>query len=453
MAILGKKVALFINIENLIYKEIIWKICNEFEDDLEVFQCNEKSNSLLHLGMNVKANYDDFDYIVIINPLKKSTTELKSVLLQRQLYYLQNILGSREQLEKSLKLLENSRIEGMLVPYVDYIKAHNMGHYDNWQDYYSDIKEIADKNDIRIVLSRDKSPVISEDGFAIIKTEAIRGIETVRCGDLDAQGIFYLMSIYMQNKGFLPAYIMKEDLLINNQYGYEAFNENKLQCFPPIMQLESEIYYDFGDGFEVSKVKKIKYILKIGKKEELSFKIKVPQNIKYIRFDPCEKFMCVCSGISVNDIHIEVNNLNGIHFGNEDLFLTKDPQYILSGDFSDIKELEIRIENLSIFWSENGLKEDMDRIFEEKEELVKAVQHLTNAYGKLEMSAQKREKDLIYERKQLEEEKTELEIKIANELETNEKLELELTQIKNSRSWKIITKLRKMKNIIIRKKV
>ena len=436
MAILGKKVALFINIENLIYKEIIWKICNEFEGDLEVFQCNEKSNSLLHLGMNVKANYDDFDYIVIINPLKKSTTELKSVLLQRQLYYLQNILGSREQLEKSLKLLENSRIEGMLVPYVDYIKAHNMGHYDNWQDYYSDIKEIADKNDIRIVLSKDKSPVISEDGFAIIKTEAIRGIETVRCGDLDAQGIFYLMSIYMQNNGFLPAYIMKEDLLINNQY-----NENKLQCFPPIMQLESEIYYDFGDGFEVSKVKKIEYILKIGKKEELSFKIKVPQNIKYIRFDPCEKFMCVCSGISVNDIHIEVNNLNGIHFGNEDLFLTKDPQYILSGDFSDIKELEIRVENLSIFWSENGLKEDMDRIFEEKEELVKAVQHLTNAYGKLEMSAQKREK-----------EKIELELRIANELEKNEKLELELTQIKNSRSWRIITKLRKMKNRIIRKK-
>ena len=59
------------------------------------------------------------------------------------------------------------------------------------------------------------------------------------------------------------------------------------------MQLESEIYYDFGDGFEVSKVKRIEYILKIGKKEELSFKIKVPQNIKYIRFDPCEKFMCV----------------------------------------------------------------------------------------------------------------------------------------------------------------
>ena len=389
----------------------------------------------------MKANYDDFDYIVIINPLKKSTTELKSVLLQRQLYYLQNILGSREQLEKSLKLLENSRIEGMLVPYVDYIKAHNMGHYDNWQDYYYDIKEIADKNDIRIVLSKDKSPVISEDGFAIIKTEAIRGIETVRCGDLDAQGIFYLMSIYMQNNGFLPAYIMKEDLLINNQYGYEAFNENKLQCFPPIMQLESEIYYDFGDGFEVSKVKKIEYILKIGKKEELSFKIKVPQNIKYIRFDPCEKFMCVCSGISVNDIHIEVNNLNGIHFGNEDLFLTKDPQYILSGDFSDIKELEIRVENLSIFWSENGLKEDMDRIFEEKEELVKAVQHLTNAYGKLEMSAQKREK-----------EKIELELRIANELEKNEKLELELTQIKSSRSWRIITKLRKMKNRILRKK-
>ena len=116
-------------------------------------------------------------------------------------------------------------------------------------------------------------------------------------------------------------------------------------------------------------------------------------------------------------------------------------RYILSGDFSDIKELEIRVENLSIFWSENGLKEDMDRIFEEKEELVKAVQHLTNAYGKLEMSAQKREK-----------EKIELELRIANELEKNEKLELELTQIKNSRSWRIITKLRKMKNRILRKK-
>ena len=83
----------------------------------------------------------------------------------------------------------------------------------------------------------------------------------------------------------------------------------------------------------------------------------------------------------------------------------------------------------------------MDRIFEEKEELVKAVQHLTNEYGKLEMSAQK-----------LEKEKIELELRIANELEKNEKLELELTQIKNSRSWRIITKLRKMKNRIIRKK-
>ena len=69
------------------------------------------------------------------------------------------------------------------------------------------------------------------------------------------------------------------------------------------------------------------------------------------------------------------------------------------------------------------------------------MQHLTNAYGKLEMSAQKREK-----------EKIELELRIANELEKNEKLELELTQIKNSRSWRIITKLRKMKNRIIRKK-
>lgn len=69
------------------------------------------------------------------------------------------------------------------------------------------------------------------------------------------------------------------------------------------------------------------------------------------------------------------------------------------------------------------------------------MKHLTNAYGKLEMSAQKREK-----------EKIELELRIANELEKNEKLELELTQIKNSRSWRIITKLRKMKNRILRKK-
>ena len=69
------------------------------------------------------------------------------------------------------------------------------------------------------------------------------------------------------------------------------------------------------------------------------------------------------------------------------------------------------------------------------------MQNLTNAYGKLEMSDQKREK-----------EKIELELRIANELEKNEKLELELTQIKNSRSWRIITKLRKMKNRILRKK-
>lgn len=458
MAILEKKVALFMNTENLVYKELYLERCKQLESYMDIFVCDNSSDSFLNLGMNINVSYYNYDYVVMINPFKKSITELNSVLLQRQLYYFENVIGDIEQLNNEIDILEKSKIEGMLVPFVDYIKSHNMGHYDNWADSYHSIKEIIDENDLKVIISEEKSPVISEDGFAIIKTEAIKGIEKIKCDKITSQDFAYLLAIYMQKNGYLPSYMMRKELLVNNQYGYEAFNEFKMQYFPPIMQLESEIYFDFGLGFEVSKVHRIEYILKIGKKEEIGFSIKIPKNVKYIRFDPCEKFMCVCTGIHIDgdtEGKIEINNINGLHFENEDLFLTKDPQYILSGDFSDLDEIEIKIENLSIFWSENGFKKEFDDIFQEREELYKSVNYLTEQYN-LKLSDFNSAKEELVQKENyinsllndLETLKNQIRHKDCNINELENKYQQtvqEIDMMKQSRSWRYTAWLRKNK--------
>ncbi|WP_075721210.1 hypothetical protein [Roseburia sp. 499] len=465
MLIRDRRIAIFINTQNIMEPEKVLAECRKFETVAEIFVGNQSSESLHNLGIDISANFYDYDYVVMINPFKESTREAQSVRLQRQTYYLKSVLKNISYLEREIDILEQSRYEGMLVPVIDYVKVCNGEDYLGWEDYYTKVVKAVGENQLNVSTDERKAPIISEGGCAIIRTSAIRGFEELKCEEFDSQFICYLLSLYIQSQGYLPGYCMEHEMVANNILGYGAVMPNKVQYFQPIMKLKCEVYYDIGKGFDVSKVYTIEYILKIGKKEKIEFEIEIPKGCKYIRFDPCEKFMCVCSEIKTDLDGVKIHNINGIHFGKEDLFLTKDPQYILEGDFSNIEKLTITIDYMSIFWSENGLKDEMDKIFQEKGELANAVHHLTYAYQEQEEEKKQKEQDVQNVREELRSKKEELENteeelkNIKEELQSTKEevqnkiinLENELQEIKGSRSWKLLSKYRSIKARVLRK--
>ena len=236
----------------------------------------------------------------------------------------------------------------------------------------------------------------------------------------------YLLPLIAQSRGKFTANVCPKLIgqnLLNTFYGYRYANIMNTNYY----NIAAEVYYDVGEGFKVEEVKKVAYKVTVFHKEKVEIKLRVPANTKYIRFDPCEGFMCVCSNIKCNVEGIKIHNTNGIRFGKEDLFLTKDPQYIFEGDFSNTRVLIITMENISIFWSENGLEKEMKDIFKEREELIGAVQHL-----------------LKY-RKNLDDETKTANVTINELKEKNKQLENEISAIKATKSWRWTSWFRKGK--------
>lgn len=220
--------------------------------------------------------------------------------------------------------------------------------------------------------------------------------------------------------------------------------DGETQSFFPLLRVESAICFDLGQGFYNDTLITQSYLLKIGKKEKHCFEINIPQGTKYINFIPCENFMCICSGIGTDMEGVKIYNVNGVRFGTEDLFLTKNPQYIIEGNFDGVEKISIIVENISVFWNEKELKAGMDQFFQEREELVKAVDYYKNViWTELEESRER----LKESRKILDDRKNEIEELREREKYRQEELEQyksELFAIKNSRSWKMTAGLRKI---------
>ncbi len=482
MEVKKNRIAFFINTKNICEKKQVIERCKMYENVADIFYTDETSKSFESLGLKIDARYKDYEYVILVNPYNKEEDEAKHVYAQRQAYYFDNVFGSLDCIEKEIDILEKSYVEGMLIPYDDYYKSVHKGGYPEWDDYYDIVEKIIKKYNINVKVSKQNAPVISEGGCAIIKTKCMEGIEQV-CIDEDSTMVYmYVLSLYIQSKGYLPGYFVQQKNLINNVIGYGAACRQKVGDFYPTIGLIAEIYYDTGNGFEVSKVHRIQYISKIGKKETLEFQFEIPANTRYVRFDPCEGNMCLCKNIATNCDQIKINNVNGVRFGDVDLFLTKDPQYILEGDFSRIKRFTLSIEQFSSFWAEKELKKYMDEMFNERGELLQSTEYLKAAYGKLEEKSikekeelwssieylkkaygelEEKDRQMLYEEKKRYEELLEnyqnldimhqnLEKRNQEEIECKNKILEELELIKNSKSWKMISKIRNFKNKFFR---
>lgn len=109
--------------------------------------------------------------------------------------------------------------------------------------------------------------------------------------------------------------------------------------------ITSSVYKDTGSGFNENE-REICYHVDDSKKSLiLEFKLDNP-NIKALRFDPAEGMMIKCK---ILDIKCDNGNLTATPANSfaknagYDLFLTKDPCYLISGSFSGAKTLTVKV--------------------------------------------------------------------------------------------------------------
>lgn len=103
------------------------------------------------------------------------------------------------------------------------------------------------------------------------------------------------------------------------------------------------IYIDTGDGF--NEKNRINKFYEINECSEIIFNTSDFNNIKNIRFDPIEGYYVFChvDKISSNNGEFSFIPINSIDSNeNEDIFLTKDAQYSLEGDFESLEYIKIK---------------------------------------------------------------------------------------------------------------
>lgn len=230
------RLAIFANLEYVLDTESLTKALNVYSLEYDVFLSKCAKNDLDSLCTGVKADYNNYDYVVVINPDMpyKSEPDIRYATVQK--YYME-LLKDKAILPKALELLECNPHMGMLSFPIDYVSAYNWEQWECWADYYHITRKWARKYDIDVPLSIDKPPVAS-CGACIVKTSAIEGINKMRFELFTREFISYALAIVCQHNGYLPQYIISKNLIINNSFGHETYTD----WLPEVLKVKKEYY-------------------------------------------------------------------------------------------------------------------------------------------------------------------------------------------------------------------
>ncbi len=177
-------------------------------------------------------------------------------------------------------------------------------------------------------------------------------------------------------------------------------------------EYQATVYIKTPDG----KIESVSQKYTIQPEIELEFNIEKFKNLNKIRFDPIENHISSCK------IHQTTNNLQIIHTNAQNptddtqIFLTKDPQYILKGNLKDVKTLKIKF------------SVDLDNSTEIDEYFNKKIRKLNDKIEELEFE--------IYAKDKIIDNKNKI-IQIRDE---------HIKGITESKSWKITKPIRKIKD-------
>lgn len=412
-----------------VYLAVEEKHKNFEKDNVQVYCIGkdiEKFDLLKYFENKIKI----YDYVGIIDTYDEPDFPTYNVLSAREFLY-REMLESKEYIEQIRTLFEQEERLGMLIPNPPVHGEYRYRRQDEWLKSYKQVKRLTEEYQLMVDVNKEKESPAALGNCCWVSTSVLKAYYRMHNGLSDDWG--YLLPLVAQSEGKFTATVCPNAIaqnIINTFYAYTGRTNDGYY------NLVAEVYYDTGNGFRVEDVKNITYKVNAYYKEKVEVKLSIPNNTKYIRFDPCEGFMCVCSNIKCSIVDAKIHNTNGIRFGKEDLFLTKDPQYIIEGDFLNGDTLEITMDNISVFWSENGFSKEMDDMFKEREELVGSVQYLLHEREELEDKSNAEINDLKERLKQLED-------KMKADSEMTERLENEISMMKASRSWRWTAWLRK----------
>lgn len=286
-----KSLAIFVNEEHIVEKDELRQRLQDFELIADIFWANDKSigHSVTNFFTGVKADYRNYEYVLVVSPFEKETGELGTVYNIRQKYFIYNFLDTPETLSKAVHILEENRFEGMLTTPIDYLKALYWKQYERWNDLYFSVERWLRQNNINSQISVNKVPIRGENGVFLVKVSSIRGLDNLHFKNYTMEFFTYALPLFIQNNGALPAYFTDLQRIKNNLFGYEAFAE----WVPELKNIKEKFYTWREDYFQEIDSDNKSYIALCEKnlKTQSDYIVSCEENLK-TRFDyiaSCEK--------------------------------------------------------------------------------------------------------------------------------------------------------------------
>ena len=212
-------VGIWINTVNLLDIGLLSGNLEKYELFGQVIRTNKNSFNSKSLFLDIPSSVYDFEYVVYINPLKIMKEDQTPANYNRQRYAIETLL---ENIPKAIRILEENKRIGMLTPPMDIVKVSNWDNYEDWVDFYYLTRLWGKLNKFQVPIDEGSPPVAMTNGCAIFRVKALAHVDKLEFDCFAPSFLSYALPLFVQENGFLPAYISSKNIGTNNILGYES---------------------------------------------------------------------------------------------------------------------------------------------------------------------------------------------------------------------------------------
>lgn len=318
-------------------------------------------------------------------------------------YSMDSLCKTKELLYNHIQTLKSISYLGMLSPGICANELYNKIQYGNWSSQYDITQEVLERLNVAVSLKQELPPYAPYAGFYLVRVEDIIDmplqeaygyLEEMNCKDV-LKILHMIIPCMLQKKGKVSGYALSE---------YTARGNLVLESAPSIELLDrienipyrTTLFYDIGDGIcEKDSIVKKQYIKQ---KDSMIVIYELPCDTKQLRIDPqeCYYFMGLKSKICVNGEEVQYDTQNGNVLGEYDYFVTRDPMYLLGGEFHKGDLIQISYDMVYCFGEMNSqsgqeairlvndsVHKQLTQVLREKEHFMEEAQQYHNQVNEI----------------------------------------------------------------------
>lgn len=276
-------------------------------------------------------------------------------------FCMDSLVKTKDLLHNHIQTIENTSYLGMLSPGISSNELYNKIQYGNWSSQYSLIQAVLKELHIKVPMKQELPPYAPYSGFYLIKTEEMEHmpladlydfLEQLGCGT-PLKVLHMILPCLLQMQGKISGYALARDTARGNLVLDSAPRIELLDRIDTI-PFQTTLFYDTGNGIcgEDCIVKK-QYIKQ---KEKLQVSYELPCDTRQIRIDPqeCYYFLGKNCEIQINGKTVMCDAHNGITAGDMEYFVTRDPMYLLGGEFHKGDTIQITYDMVFCFGDMNS---------------------------------------------------------------------------------------------------